>query len=203
MASAQDIVNEWAADSEEKLRLLKTRSGLGLRWLNQAQLRYVERAECLRDVWNPTITSSGNISLPSDFMYEFSDRVKRDVNSTSDYYLRKVDYPIAFARSWSGLTAYSIYNGSFYIWAAGAATPSIPYVKKPAIITTLSSASLEIPTEFQHRLVDYMDAMWLRYKGDVVSARGLMEDFFRKSKTDGVTWRLRYDKSPIIRSNFF
>lgn len=205
MATALDVVNEWAADSEKKQDIVKTRSGLLLRWLNQGQLRYAEKAECLRSVWTPTITSSGNIALPTDFIYEFADRVKRDTSMVTDYFLKKIDFQIANARAWSGLTAYSIFNGTLYVWAPGAATPSIPYCRKPTVLTTLSSDSLEIPTEFHSALVEYMDLRWDRDMagGNYSTYSAMLKDWDMTARSQGTVWKLRNDRVPVLRSNFF
>lgn len=205
MATAQDVINEWAADAEQKQNLVKTRSGLLLRWLNQGQLRFANQSEILRAEWKPSVGSTGIITLPTDFLYEFPDRVKRETTATSDYYLRKVDFPIANARSWSGLTAYSIWNGSLYIWAPSSCNPNLPYVRKPTVLTTMAS-DLEIPTEFHETLLEYMDIRWDRDqvgKTKYPEFKAELEAWDQQARADGNRWKVRDDKSPVMRSNFF
>lgn len=202
MATVADILNEWAADSEEKQTLIKTRSGLCLRWINQAQLRFADKSEVLKGVWQPTITSSGNIALPSDFLREYPDLVTFEVGETTTPPLIKVDYPVALNLSFSSTTHYSIFNGTFYVWAAGALTPSIPYIKKPATLTAISSDSLTIPTEFHHDLIPYLDMMWDSFKGKITAIEKsmLLKDFDNTVRQDGIVFLVRNDNSPKVRS---
>lgn len=204
MATAQDIINEWASDSEEKQALVKTRSGLPLRWINQGQLRYVEKGQVLRDIWLPNITSTGNIALPTDFLYEFPDRVKRNASATVDIFLKKLDLPVAQARYFSGLYYYSIWKGSFYVWSAQAATPSVPYVRKPTILSSIAS-DLEIPTEFQMNLLPFIEAKYLYSKKEMPYAEyaQAMEHFDIQANNDGLSWRTRNDVIPTMRPNWF
>lgn len=203
MGTTLDIVNEWASDSEEKQTTVKARSGLVLRWINQAQLRYANKSELLRAEWQPTITSTGNIALPSDFLREFPDAVKYSSTSTVNPPLIKIDYWQAVNINFSGsITHYSIFNGSFYVWAAGALSPSIPYVKKPTIITALTSADLSLPTEFQHDLIPYLDIMWEKSKGQLSLADqlGLMREFDSQAGLSGLKFKMRQDGMPMMRS---
>lgn len=202
MATALDILNEWAADSEEKQTLLKVRSGLPLRWLNQGQLRFADKSECLRGEWQPTITSSGNIALPSDFIREYPDLIKFDVGSATNPPLIKIDYWEAINITFSTTSHYSIFNGSLYVWSAGALTPSIPYVKKPATLTTIASDSLTIPTEFQHELIPYLDMMWDAYKGKLaaIDKSMLLKDFDNSARSCGITFLVRQNNSPRVRT---
>jgi len=201
MATAQDIVNEWAAGDEEKQQLV-IRSGLPLRWLNQGQLRYFDKSEVLRGVWTPTITSSGNIALPSDFLREFPNRVKRDVSDSSDLPLGKIDYPDANLMDFSALTHYSIWNGTFYVWSAGACTPSVPYIKKPAVLASFAS-DLSVPTEFQHNLIIYLDAHWVKIQKDIAGHYALMKEFDNQARQDGVMNIIRNNQIPTIRGSWF
>lgn len=206
MATALDVVNEWAADSEEKQLLVKTRSGLVLRWINQAQLRFADKSECLKGEWQPTITSLGNIALPSDFLREYPDLVAYQVGSTINPPLIKIDYPVAINLNFTSVvTHYSIYNGTFYVWAAGALTPSIPYIKKPATLTALSSDALIIPTEFHHDLIPYLDAMWASLKGALnpMDKILLMKEFDNQARADGMKFLIRQDNAPKVRTRRF
>lgn len=201
MATVQNVVNEWASDDEDKRLLVETHGGLILRWLNEGQLRYAEKSEILRSTWTPTITSSGNIALPADFIREFPDRVQA-VSGTTGTPLFKVEYPLAIQDTWNTLTAYSIYNNTFYIWAAGAATPAVYYVKKPTALTTLSSDDFGIPTEFHRTMIDYLEAKWL-YRNKTVSYgdyKSMLSEFDNQAKTDGLQFLQRNDALLMMRS---
>lgn len=202
MGTTLDIVNEWAADNEEKQLLVKTRSGLPLRWINQGQLRYADKSEMLRAVWNPTITSTGNIALVSGFLREFPDLVKYNVSSTTNLPLIKIDYWEAINVDFSTTTHYSIHNGSFYVWSAGALTPSITYIKRPTIMTNILTESLEIPLEFQHNLILYLDIMFDGSKGTInsIDKHVLLKTFDQQAGLDGLKFRQRNDSSPVMRS---
>ena len=202
MASVQNVVNEWASDDEAKRLLVETHSGLILRWLNEGQLRYADKSEMLRSTWNPTITSTGSIALPADFLREFPDKVQATAGNTSDTPLQKVDYSLARQVSWDTLTAYSIYDGTFYIWAAGAATPSITYVSKPAAFTVLATDAFELGTEFHRAIVDYLEAKWL-YRNKTVSYgdyKAMLNEFDNQARTDGLMFVQRNDSLILTRS---
>lgn len=203
MGTTLDIINEWASDSEEKQVAVKTRSGLVLRWINQAQLRFAERSECLRGEWQPTITSTGNIALPSDFIREFPDLVKYNLSATVNPPLVKIDYWQAVNVTFSSTTHYSIFNGSLYVWAAGALTPSIPYIKKPTVITALTTADLSIPTEFHRDLIPYLDIMWEKSKGSLSlgDRLALMKEFDNQAGLAGLKFKTRQDGMFKMRSN--
>lgn len=202
MATVQNVVNDWASDDEAKRLLAKTHGTLLLRWLNEGQLRYAEKSEMLRSTWNPTITSSGNIALPTDFIREFPDQVQATVSTTGTP-LYKVDYSLARQASWSVLTAYSIYDGTFYIWAAGAATPSITYVSKPAALTALATDSFELGTEFHRAIIDYLEAKWL-YRNKQVSYgdyKAMLADFDNQAREDGLKFIIRNDSLLVTRTS--
>lgn len=203
MGTTLDIVNEWASDSEEKQTILKTRSGWALRLLNQAQLRYADKSELIRGSWTPTITSTGSIAIPTDFIREYPDSVKYSSTSTVNPPLIKIDYWKAVNINFTGATThYSIFNGTFYVWAAGALTPSVTYVKKPAILTTFTSTDLEIPTEFQCNLIPYLDIFWEKSKGKLSLGDQLilLKEFDNQAGLDGLKLRTRQDDIPRTRS---
>lgn len=199
MATSLDVINEWASDSEAKQTLVKTHSGLILRWLNQAQLRYADKSEMLKSRWTPTITSTGNIALPADFLREIPDRVQPNANATVFAPLRKVDYPDAILVTWTGLIAYSVYGGNFYVWAPQACTPAITYNKKPAALTDLTS-DLEIPTEFHHDLILGLDIYWERRaeKLDLAEQETMWTIFDNKAKDAG--WKEKIRKGAFVRT---
>lgn len=202
MATAQDVINEWAAESDEKQALVSAKPALVLRWINQAQLRFAEKSECLRSLWTPTITSTGNIALPTDFLREFPDLVQWDVNTKDRLPLKKIDYQVARLRTFSLTSHYSIYNGTFYVWNAGALTPAIPYIKKPTILSAIAS-DLEIPTEFQNQLVFYMDLMYDKANGKInsIDKETGLRMFDQNAYAAGLKYRNRNDGLVVMRSN--
>ena len=199
MATALTVVNEWASDSEDKQLLVKQQSGLVLRWLNEAQLRFVDRANNLRDVWTPTITSSGNVSLPSDFIREIPDLVKYDLNSTVQPPLKKIDYAVATNIQWGGRTHYSIHNGKMYVWSAGALTPSVTYIKKPAALTTLSSDDLTVDSTNFQDIIYFLELKWLyRTKQiNLIQYSAMMRDFEDRATQEGVKFIVATDSMTV------
>lgn len=206
MATAADVTNEWAADSEAKQLLIKTRSGLVLRWLNQGQLRFADLSEMLKGEWQPTVTASGNIALPADFLREYPGRVKYDLNSTVNAPLIKIDYQDAINLDFTGdTTHYSIFNVKLYVWAAGALTPSIPYIKKPVALTTLASDDLGLSTEFHYEIIAYLDAMWAAYNKEISFAdkNMMLKDFDSKAREHGLKFLVRQGGALRTRSQGF
>jgi hypothetical protein len=132
MASAATILADWASMDPEKEKLYATTPNLLVRWLNEAQLRFCDKSEILEETWNPTITSSGSIALPANFLREYI----YDVWWTSDRPMRKGLYSIL---SKSTVTyynpMYAIYGNTFYVFPVSAGTPTIRYIKKPTLIT--------------------------------------------------------------------
>lgn len=200
MASATSLIDDWM-DSDEKESFYAKRARLVYRWINEAQLRHVDRSEILRSIWKPTITSSGKIVLPADFLREYQDHVLQTTGTTSSNILRKVDYQDAFLTDFSAVTYYSIYNGYFYVWAAAACTPEIPYVKKPAVIGTgaMEDSDLELPTETHSTLGLFLDAMWCRSKGDYTAYLTLLGQFERRAVMDGQKFAHRQFTTPKMR----
>lgn len=207
MASALTVLQQWAGGDEDKQRLLKTKMELAVRWLNDGQLRFVNRSMCLRAEWLPTITSSGNIDLPDDFLMEFPDRVKRQAANTADLFLTKYDYQVANNRYWAGLFGYSIFNGKFYVWTPSACTPSVPYCRKPEVILSkdIATAELEIPTEVHTEIIVFLEARHGRYKKEltILQEQQVLDLFDEKARHFGVINKLRVDKSPQTRGGFF
>lgn len=204
MATSLDVINEWASDSEAKQTLVKTHSGLILRWLNQAQLRYADKSEMLKSRWTPTITSTGNIALPSDFLREIPDRVQPNASASVFAPLRKVDYPDAILVTWTGLIAYSIYGGSFYVWSAQACTPAITYNKKPTVLTDLTT-DLDVPGEFHRTLIFGLDIFWERRDGKIglEEQDGLWTVFDNKAQAEGWKEKIRKGGLVKIRGSWF
>jgi len=202
MATVANVLQDWASSSPDKLSLYASRSGVLLRWINEAQLRFADKSECLREVWEPTITSTGNIALPSDFKREIKDRVKWDSNT----YLTQIDFPTAnLVDTWSGTTNYSIWEGMFYVWGAAAGTPEIPYIKKPAAIAIASilTADLEIPTQYHYDLFTYLDGMYARRKDDISGSIQLMQMFDNKANDVYNEIVRNVDPVPMMRGRWF
>lgn len=199
MGSVLNVLSEWTADDEQKELLYERVPSLVLRWTNEAQLRHVDRSEILRDIWEPTVTSAGNVTLPTDFLREFKDRVKWD----EEHYLIQIDYPTAALLDFTSTTHYSIWESSLYVWTAAAGSPAIPYVKKPAALTTIATDNLEIPTETHSTLQIYLDAAFARRNKDFPTHYSLLEQFDSRAAEDGRIYRDRRDPVPIIRSSLF
>lgn len=202
MGTVASTIEQWAANDPKKEALYTTKRGLIVSYINDAQLTFVDKSECLRGVWQPTITSSGSIALPSDFLREIVNRVKW----SSTVYLTKMDYPTAnLVTSFGSTLYYSIWNGTFYVWAAASGTPDVPYIKKPTAITatTLSSADLDIPTEFHHRLQTALDSYYLRTVGDYKDSEYFDKKFEQEATQAGMDFRDRNDPVPIMRGSFF
>lgn len=202
MASALDILNEWMSENEEKQIFYRSKPTLIRRWLNQGQLRYVDKSEILQSVWTPTVTGSGNIALPSDFLREYPDRV---LNTTSLPPLCKIRYWDAINIVWSTTTHYSVYNGKLYLWAAAAMNPTIAYIKKPTLITDETTADLEIPSEFHHNIILYLDIMWERKmeKISILDEQKLLSLFDEKAQNDGNVKDRRQSNSVSLRPSRF
>ena len=181
MGSVLETINLWASN-DTRLKFLQRNQPMVLKWFNQAQLRFADQAVTLRDIWTPSIPSSGYISLPTNFLREFKDRIKR---SSGDYVpLQKMKYEDANLVPFSGLTHYSIYNDTFYVWGAMSCNPIIPYVIKPTVITfaNFKTSDLEIDSKYQDNIVFYMDACYIRSQDGVANtmeAKAMMEAFER------------------------
>jgi len=202
MGTIANLLEDWASSDSDKASLYASEKGVILRWINEAQLRFTDRSECLRGVWEPTITSTGNVALPSDFKREIKDRVKWDTNR----FLVQIDYPTAnLQTTWSDTTHYSIWGSTFYVWGAAAGTPDIPYIKKPTAITasTIASGNLEIPTEYHGFLMYYLDSMWARRLKDIAGSYALMKQFENACDGAYVDYTRDNDPVPMMRGRFF
>lgn len=175
MASAQNVVADWMGDGGERHNLASSRKSLVVRWLNEAQLRFADISECLRGVWTPTLDADGTAALPDDFLREIDGKVKWDAETL----LEKADYPTMQIASLGATCAYAIWGGSFYVFDAAAGEPTIPYIKKPLEITErqLATASLEIPTEYHHDLIFFLDAMYARRNNDMPGYVAFLKQF--------------------------
>ncbi len=201
MGQIANVLDDWASGDADRSKVYKEQPGLVIRWINEGQLRYASKSELLRDVWSPTITSSGSIALPTNFLFEVPDRVKW----TQFVYLRKIDYPTAnLVPYWSATLWYSIWAETFYVWGPSAGTPTIPYVYKPTLVTVANIATADfdanLPTEFDHEILLYLDYRWARRIKDP-SHRLLLDDFEDMVAKDGQTYRQRRDPALIMKSN--
>ena len=197
MATIANTLRDWASTDDAKVALYSSQPSKLLRWINEAQLRFAKRSEMIRDVWSPTITSTGNIALPDNFLREIKDRVKLDANT----YLRQIAFSDARLLQISGTYYYSIWNNTFYVWSAGACTPSVPYITKPAVVllADIATTDLEIPTEYHHTLFLYLDSMWAREQKDIAGSIALLKQFDNEcddAKVDYVR-----DNEPVPMTN--
>ena len=196
MASAVSIIMDWISIDTSKQSFYRDNKEFVLRWLNEAQLRFVNKSEILTDVWSPTINSTGSIDLPDNFLKAFKDRVMY-----ADYPLKELNYHDAIFQDYVGIQAYSVYNGKLYVWGAGSCVLTVPYLKKPAIITNLLTEELEIPTEYHNNLIEYLDSLWARKKEDYQGHLGLRTSFDNLALQAGAETRNRINPVPIMRSN--
>ena len=214
MGTAVNVIEDWASTDPEKVGLYVSSKGVILRWLNEAQLRYAVKSECLRDVWSPTITSTGNIALPTDFIREIKDRVKLN----DSVVLTQLSFADARNFTFSGTNYYSINDGTFYVWTEAECTPTIPYIKKPTAITiaTLPTADLEIPTESHHDLFLYFDSMFARiprtsigrdgntvYRSDIAGSLELLKQFDSEAEDEKYQYLYSNEPTPTVRSGLF
>lgn len=199
--SASSLCEDWAAGDGEREKIYATERGVMAQWLSKAQEIFCERSECLRNVWTPTITSTGYVAIPSYFGREIPNMVKWDDHTR----LIKIDYAKALNTIFSGVNYYSIWNGSFYVWSATAGTPTIPYVKKPTAITaaSLATADMEIPTEYFHDIFYYLDSMFLRRKNDINNSIALYKMFIDAADAAKYDYGSKNDAMPMMRGTFF
>jgi len=196
MATAQDVLNDWAGEDGERYIIFHKNKGLVLRWLNEAQLRFCDLSEIFRGVWSPIISSDGVVSLPDDFLREVPHTIKWAVDTP----LTKIDYAVANLTTFSGTYFYSIWGGKFYVWTPAEGTPSIPYFKKPSTITnaTLANDDLEIPTEYHSDVLAFLEAKYQQRLGDYGQYLALMSRFDGEARRAGVKYASRNDPVPFM-----
>lgn len=202
MGSVADTIGMWLT-SDEKENFHSKRRNVLLKWVNEAQLQFAVSSELLRDVWSPSVPSTGYIALPSNFIREFEDRVKR--SSSEQVFLGKMKYEDASILNITTLSLYSIFNGKLYVWGAQACSPIIPYIKKPTAITfaTLQTADLEIPNEYYQNIINFLNAKWLDKMGDFVGSQALMKQFHQDARIVGQREQMKKFGQPVIRSARF
>lgn len=201
MASVKNVISDWTADRGERHDLYHTTKGLVLRWLNEAQLRFCDKSEVLRGLWEPTLDASGTETLPPDFLREFVNKVKW----SDEEPLIKGDYHALRVENWGTTSYYAIYGGKFYVFAAAAGSPTIPYVRKPEVIlgSQIDTAELEIPTEYHHELILFLDAMFARRQGDVAGYMALLKEFDANARQAGVEHLSRTDAIQVTMGGLF
>lgn len=203
MGTVATFLEDWSSTESGKESLYASEQGKIIRWLNEAQLRFSDKSECLRDVWQPTISSTGVVALPSNFKREIKDRVKW----TANRYLQQIDYPTAniYSTQFSDTYHYSIWGGNFYVWQPAAGTPDVPFIVKPTLITasTISSSDLEIPTEYHAYLMFYLDSMWARTQKDIAGSIALLKQFDSSAEEIYLDFVKDNDPIPTMRGGFF
>ena len=195
------VCQDWCGGNPQRMSVYVEEPGVMARWISQAQSRFADKAECLRGVWTPTVPSTGIVALPANFGREIKDGIRW---GSSDR-LTQVNYTEANMATFSSTRYYSIWGSNFYVFSAAAGTLSIPYIKKPAEITvgTLSTADLEIPTDYHRDLFNYLDAMFVRRSGDFASSTALMKEFDDSANNARLDYAQKTDPVPRVRSGMF
>lgn len=199
MSAVQSVLEDWVAGESDKYVIYPAKQDIALRWLNEGQLRFCDRSEMLRSVWSPTIDATGIISLPSDFLREIKDLVKWAPN----WPLWEMDYPKASLLTFSSPRYYSIWGNKMYIWAPAAGSPTIPYMRKPRVLTSDKNDDLEIPTEYQNALTYYLESKWLKRNKDVAGSLAMLRTFDQMADEAAARYRARRDPVPMMRGSFF
>ena len=201
MSTTLDVLSDWAGVSGPRYNLFSTNEDLILRWLNEAQLRFADRSEVLRGIWEPVLDSSGEATIPEDMLRIVKDKVKWD----SDEWLKEADYPTVSVLTLSTTEYYSVWNGTFYVFAAAEGEPIIPYIKKPDTLlkTNYRLSDLEVPTEYHHDLIAFLDAQFARHSGATDAYYSLMADFHNKATLAGIKYAERNDPVPHTISRRF
>ena len=110
MAEAKDILFDWIGTDKEKNSLYSVSPELIVRWLNEANQRYCDLSECIRDIWQPILGADGVAELPDDWLREIKDRVQW----TNNVSLTAIDYPTALGRRFTATYYYAIWQNRFY-----------------------------------------------------------------------------------------
>lgn len=197
MGTAASLLANWTSSNSERVLLNKNEPELVLRWLNEAQLRFVDRSEVLKSVWTPIVDSDGTAVLPDDFLHEVINRVKWDTNT----FLTKGDYPDLILDNFSVASYYAIWGDKFYVFAPASGEPEIPYIRKPdtILLSTINNADLEIPTEFQTDLLLFLDAMWERYVGNSRAGFLMLKEFEAYATQCGMRDAMRKNAVPMMK----
>ena len=198
---AKDILFDWIGTEKEKNTLYSVSPELVVRWLNEANQRYCDLSECIRDVWLPVLDATGVTELPDDWLREAKDRVAW----TQNVYLTAIDYPTAIVRRFTGTFYYAIWGNRFYVFSPAAGTPTVPYIRRPDPITTtnLATYTLDVLREKQQNMIQFLDSKWARYNNDISGELELRNLFDEQARQDGQNLRDRREPAPLIRGRWF
>lgn len=201
MGTVANLIANWHGSNKDKTLFYSEYPTLVLRWVNGAQDRFANLSESLKDVWTPTIDDEGTADLPDDFLREVPNRVKW----SQTVFLQKGDYATLSIANLSTTVAYAIWGNTFYVFAPSAGEPSIPYIKKPEDIALLqiNTADLEVTSENQFDLINFLDAMWERQVGNLQASMVMMKDFERGIQEAGERQRSRNDPVPRMVGGMF
>lgn len=184
MGQVLELLANWAALDPEKNKALEENSKVLVRWVNNAQNEHLRYSGLLQSTWTPVLDSDGKAALPDDFLRIKRNTVKWDENTT----LSEVEYDEAINASMTSTLWYSIHDGYFYVFAAASGEPQITYIRRPSetLVSTFKTDDLDIPLEYQHTLMLFLDAMWARTKGDTAGYLALYKQFASQAVEDGV-----------------
>lgn len=201
MAEAKDILFDWIGTDKEKNSLYSVSPELIVRWLNEANQRYCDLSECIRDIWQPILGADGVAELPDDWLREIKDRVQW----TNNVSLTAIDYPTALGRRFTATYYYAIWAGRFYVFSPAAGNPTVPYIRRPDQIMTsnLATYSLDVLREKQQNILSFMDSKWARYNKDLTGEAALKAAFDEQARQDGQNLRDRRDPAPMLRGRWF
>ena len=201
MAEAKDILFDWIGTDKEKNSLYSVSPELIVRWLNEANQRYCDLSECIRDIWQPILGADGVAELPDDWLREIKDRVQW----TNNVSLTAIDYPTALGRRFTATYYYAIWAGRFYVFSPAAGNPTVPYIRRPDQIMTsnLATYSLDVLREKQQNLMAFMDSKWLRFQKDLTGEAALKNAFDEQARQDGQNLRDRRDPAPMVRGRWW
>lgn len=202
MANVKTLLEDWVSYDDARLAVYSHERGVITRWINQAQLIFADKSECIRGNWTPTLSSTGSVVLPDDFLRAVKDRIKWSTN----WYLREIDYPSAQIMTFGSVAYYSIWGGYLYVWNGNNGTPTVPYIKKPTALTTTTilTADFELPTEYHQHLLLFLDSMMARRKPDgLKESQQLMEMFYIKCANANADFARKHDPAPQMEGNFF
>ena len=201
MAEAKDILFDWIGTDKEKNSLYSVSPELIDRWLNEANQRYCDLSECIRDIWQPILGSDGMAELPDDWLREIKDRVQW----TNNVSLTAIDYPTALGRRFTATYYYAIWQNRFYVFSPAAGNPTVPYIRRPDQIMTsnLATYSLDVLREKQQNILSFMDSKWARYNKDLTGEAALKAAFDEQARQDGQNLRDRRDPAPMLRGRWF
>ena len=201
MAEAKDILFDWIGTDKEKNSLYSVSPELIVRWLNEANQRYCDLSECIRDIWQPILGADGVAELPDDWLREIKDRVQW----TNNVSLTAIDYPTALGRRFTATYYYAIWAGRFYVFSPAAGNPTVPYIRRPDQIMTsnLATYTLDVLREKQQNILSFMDSKWARYNKDLTGEASLKAAFDEQARQDGQNLRDRRDPAPMLRGRWF